>query len=298
MSNKVAQSETDEMPMQTGQLQYPYQWCYHLEAPAKINLWLDITGVREDGYHLLSTVMQTIDFTDLLQVRVGTTDATLFTRLSAEEKIPKTTPPERFSFDLAQVRAGQIAQIGNITLSAAPGLCSASTRLDCSLTDNLLVKAALNYLNFAKKADVPRLTEGHHFIWLDLVKRIPAQAGLGGGSADAAAVLRVLAHFLAWDQIENSRAELIDIAASIGADVPFGLVGGTVHCTGIGEIMDPLPALDSFPILLAKPPVSVATAAAFRAWRQAVSDGQQAFDRPSIEMGLQAVAAQNYRDLD
>lgn len=84
-------------------------------------------------------------------------------------------------------------------------------------------------------------------------KRIPAGAGLGGGSADAAAVLR-------W----AGCTDLI-LAASIGSDVPFCLVGGRARVTGVGEVVEPLPHEDRVFTLLV-PPVAVPTAAVYRAW--------------------------------
>ncbi len=86
-----------------------------------------------------------------------------------------------------------------------------------------------------------------------LVKRIPAGAGLGGGSADAAAVLR-------W-------AACLDpsVAASLGADVPFCLVGGRARVTGLGEVITPLaPVVRTYTLLI--PPFGVATAEVYRAW--------------------------------
>jgi 4-diphosphocytidyl-2-C-methyl-D-erythritol kinase len=86
-----------------------------------------------------------------------------------------------------------------------------------------------------------------------LVKRIPAGAGLGGGSADAAAVLR-------WAACADT-----DLAATLGADVPFCLVGGRGRVTGIGEVIEPLPPVDRTFTLLT-PPFGVATPAVYRAW--------------------------------
>ena len=86
-----------------------------------------------------------------------------------------------------------------------------------------------------------------------VVKNIPAQGGLGGGSADAAAVLR-------W-----AGGSDIAIATSIGADVPFCVVGGRARVRGIGDIIDPLPLIDQ-EITLIVPPVGVSTIAAYRAW--------------------------------
>jgi 4-diphosphocytidyl-2-C-methyl-D-erythritol kinase len=84
-------------------------------------------------------------------------------------------------------------------------------------------------------------------------KQIPSGGGLGGGSADAAAILR-------WAVIDDP-----DIAAALGADVPFCLVGGRARVTGIGEIVDPLPPVDRS-VTLVVPPLHVSTPAVYRAW--------------------------------
>lgn len=86
-----------------------------------------------------------------------------------------------------------------------------------------------------------------------LVKRIPVGAGLGGGSADAAAVLR-------WAECHD-----LEVAASLGADVPFCVVGGRARVRGVGERIEPLPPEDRT-FLLLLPPLSVDTAAVYRAW--------------------------------
>jgi 4-diphosphocytidyl-2-C-methyl-D-erythritol kinase len=91
-------------------------------------------------------------------------------------------------------------------------------------------------------------------IWLD--KRIPIGAGLGGGSADAAATLVGLNQL--WE-LNIPHVELEKIAVTLGADVPFCLRGGTVLATGIGEQLTDLPPLAALPIFLAKPPFSVST---------------------------------------
>ena len=86
-----------------------------------------------------------------------------------------------------------------------------------------------------------------------LRKEIPHGGGLGGGSADAAAVLRWAG---VWD---------VEIAAALGADVPFCLVGGRARVTGIGEIVEPLP-FERRDVTLVVPPFGVATPAVYRAW--------------------------------
>ena len=148
-------------------------------APAKLNLTLDVLGLRPDGYHELRSVMQTVSLYDDLTVRVN-------------------APEWRIACATASVPHGE---------------------------DNLILRAAREYV---KRAGIE--TSGIEFA---LVKRIPMQAGLGGGSADAAACLRAL------DRIYGAlpQDELLDVAASVGSDVPFCLLGGTRLCTGRGEKM-------------------------------------------------------------
>ena len=92
-----------------------------------------------------------------------------------------------------------------------------------------------------------------------LVKRIPAGAGLGGGSADAAAVLR-------WAGRANGSPSDVALAASLGADVPFCVRGGRARVTGIGDELSPLPCTAGEAYTLLTPPLPVPTAAAYRAW--------------------------------
>ena len=106
------------------------------------------------------------------------------------------------------------------------------------------------------------LTQG---IKIELYKRIPIAAGLGGGSSDAAAVLLALQQ---WWQLPLSSSDLLEIATQLGSDVPFFLSGGLALCEGQGERVTPLP--QNWPpsmrwLLLLKPAISVSTASVFRA---------------------------------
>jgi 4-diphosphocytidyl-2-C-methyl-D-erythritol kinase len=97
---------------------------------------------------------------------------------------------------------------------------------------------------------------------IELRKEIPVQAGLGGGSSDAAAVLLALN---AWWELGLDRPALIDLAATLGSDVPFFIAGGTALVEGRGEIVTPLPDLWPLWLVIVKPPVSISTARIFRA---------------------------------
>lgn len=101
--------------------------------------------------------------------------------------------------------------------------------------------------------------ELHEGIAIHIEKRIPSQAGLAGGSADAAAVLRALEELFPG---RLSERQLYEIAFSIGADVPFCLAGGAKLCLNKGEIMAALPCLDAWAVLV-KPEDNVSTKDAY-----------------------------------
>ena len=92
------------------------------------------------------------------------------------------------------------------------------------------------------------------------VKNTPSQAGLGGGSSDAAAVLLTLQEFFFCP---IPKEDLNNIAAKLGADVPFFLYGNSALCEGIGEIVRPVPSLSGIPMILMKPSEGVSTGICF-----------------------------------
>lgn len=88
------------------------------------------------------------------------------------------------------------------------------------------------------------------------IKKVPSQAGLGGGSSDAASVLMIMQqHF--DNPLEEE--DLLEISTKLGADVPFFTKGGTCICEGVGEIVTELPGLDGIPVILVKPEGGVST---------------------------------------
>ena len=94
-----------------------------------------------------------------------------------------------------------------------------------------------------------------------LEKAIPWQSGLGGGSADAAALIRGLCRLLQWDP---GRETLCQLGLSLGADLPAAMAGGAVLAEGIGERITPLPSGPSLPLVILKPDVSFSTAQMYR----------------------------------
>ncbi len=117
---------------------------------------------------------------------------------------------------------------------------------------NLAVRAALQYLRAAGK-------EGQG-LTVTLDKRVPVGAGMGGGSSDAAAVLRALNRHYGC----LTPAELETLSASVGSDVPFCVRGGTALATGRGEKLETLPDMPDCEFLICKPDFSVSTPELFR----------------------------------
>lgn len=158
-------------------------------APAKLTVSLHITGVRDDGYHLIDAEMVSVDLAD--------------------------------------------------TLTFSDGDSLEIDRPDIPTDDTNLVRRALTLAGRTARVRV--------------VKRIPPGAGLGGGSSDAAAVLR-------WAGVDDPA-----LAAQLGADVPFCLRGGRARVRGIGDVLEPLP-FEPRTYTLVMPPFGCSTVAVYRAW--------------------------------
>ena len=163
-----------------------------LLAPAKLTVSLRVTGVRDDGYHLIDAEMVSLDLADELTINDG--------------------------WGLDVVEGHNLGYVD---------------------PDDNLVGRALRAVG----------REAH----VELRKRIPAGGGLGGGSSNAASVLR-------WAGCDD-----LAIAASLGADVPFCLRGGRARVTGIGEVLEPLP-FEARSVTLAMPPFGCSTPAVYAAW--------------------------------
>lgn len=161
------------------------------KAYAKINLFLDITGKREDGYHTLDSIFQSVSIHDEVSLRL----------------------------------------VGN-------QISVVCDREDLSGESNIVYKACelfFNTVGYKGGAEI------------EIKKNIPVAAGLGGGSADAAATLYLLNTAL---NAGYSTEKLCELALSLGADVPFCLVGGTAQVGGIGEQIKKLGTPETHYVLL------------------------------------------------
>ena len=169
-----------------------------IPAYAKINLTLEITGRRDDGYHDIATILQTVSLAD------------------------------------------------TVTISPAADLTVDCDRPELAGEANLVWRAATALAHYG--GVIPRARIG-------IVKRIPVAAGLGGGSADAAAALRVLNRL--W-QLNLPPPELAALAAdAVGMDAPFLLAGGCALATGRGDALEPLPAQLMATLLIITPAATI-----------------------------------------
>ncbi len=172
-------------------------------AFAKVNLTLDVLNKREDGYHDIKSVMQTISLRDDIEIDVG------------------TGKPWRLLCDKEEIPTDET----NLAWKAAAVFCE-TTGKD---PDGLEIR---------------------------ITKRIPTQAGLGGGSADAAAVLRALnRHF----EYPLSLPALAELGSKVGSDVPFCVLCGTAIVEGRGEKVTKMPDLPECIFVVCKPDFSVST---------------------------------------
>ncbi len=127
-----------------------------------------------------------------------------------------------------------------------------------------------------------------------LTKNLPVAAGIGGGSADAAAVLRALDRL--WS-LKASDRRLVDLAATLGADVPACLAGRPSFVGGIGEVVQPAPRLPSLGLVLANPGIALSTAEVFTRRRGAFSTPGRFFEPPRDARDLAEILAARRNDL-
>jgi len=127
--------------------------------------------------------------------------------------------------------------------------------------DGRPVIAGADNLAWRAAVAVRDLAETERAMALTLDKQIPAAAGLGGGSADAAAALALAGSLYGVGPHAQST-----LAASLGSDVPFCLAGGLAHVSGTGEVVEPLDPAGGYALALVVPPVEVSTAAVYAVW--------------------------------
>lgn len=215
-----------------------------LPARAKLNLRLEVLGRRSDGYHEVDTLMHSIALADYVRISLA---------------VPAALPPP--TADTAKADPAEGAQCAvdiDLTLECRPDLGLAPP-------ENLAFVAA-NSLLRAWRSSGGALPTGAA-VHIEIGKQIPVAAGLGGGSSDAAAVLRGLAALLsavcAESRRRHGRVNLTVLGESLGSDVPFLVRGGAALGVGRGERLLPLQTTLAAPIVLLAPPYTVTAADAY-----------------------------------
>lgn len=193
---------------------------FEIEAPAKTNLWLEVLGKREDGFHEIRTRMVCLGLADRLKLSWRDDDQVVLT--CSDPTLP----------------TGE---------------------------ENLVVKAV-------------RALEKHtgqvFSIAIELEKQIPSGAGLGGGSSDAAAVIRAINEMA---NLHLPEAEMSQVAATIGSDIPFFIYNRPCDCFGRGEVVEPLDEpVEKLPVFLIKPAFEISAGWAYQ--RYADSAEYEGFD--------------------
>lgn len=195
-----------------------------LQANAKVNLTLDLLGLRRDGYHELRSVVAPVELHD---------DVSVFIPDSAAGGLPALPETWKGGTPWSRVEPG-VEGVPVIFVATVPD------GVDCSgigpAADNLCAKAVRQFFR--------RLPPGSRFrrragpVAVGIVKRIPLGGGLGGGSADAAATLRALNGLAGVEALDGGT--LAEVGADVGSDVPALLDGGVVLMEGRGERVTPL----------------------------------------------------------
>jgi|26BtaG_2_1085354.scaffolds.fasta_scaffold04194_1 4-diphosphocytidyl-2-C-methyl-D-erythritol kinase len=195
-------------------------------SPAKLNLFLHITGKREDGYHNLQTVFRLLDWGDTLHFWRQDNQQISLVSADAADAIAETAMTTPVKVDVVASHLVELMDADSITQNPA---------------DNLIIKAAqalLDYLAQASlNANASLLPQTLPQITVKVDKIIPMGAGLGGGSSNAATTLLVLNKL--W-QLNLAQPILLEIAAKIGADVPIFIFNQDAIAEGIGEQLTPI----------------------------------------------------------
>ena len=199
---------------------------------SKINLSLDVLSKREDGYHNLQMIMQSLELHD--------------------------------EITLERISSGIV--------------------IDCNA---MYVPA--NSSNIAYKAAEMMIRENALScgVKISIKKNIPVAAGLAGGSTDAAAVIKGMNSMLG---LNKSQQELMMLGKTIGADVPYCIMGGTALAEGIGERLTKLKPLSNIPVILVKPRIGVSTA-----WVYGNLNINEIKDRPQTDRLIEAVNTQDIK---
>lgn len=258
-------------------------------AHAKINLCLDIVGRREDGFHLLDTVMQSLDLADRLEFSWR------------DESTVHSDPEDELIVSSVHCSSERMGEPRTLSFFHEFSPFKLALDLDQRLVEripdikaNILHKTLLLWLSALPEQAFEQIKNVFNeagltkpYLHLRLEKNIPYEAGLGGASADAAVMLDFLDESFG---IEWAEALRIDMESRIGADVPFTRHKGSARCRGIGEQITALPSLPHYPCIVIKPlRLGVKTATAFKRYHEVFELRQESPERPQIEAFVAAM---------
>lgn len=232
------------------------------KAFAKINLSLDVTGKAANGYHLLDMIMQTVELADDILISLSADENDSFTVFDQRSCFFLEAGPS--SCNWTGERPGDVKVAGS-AVNDRESAYSFDKITRCNLPEipmdgsNIMFKA----LNLMKSL-FPNVGPVH----MELIKRIPLQSGLGGGSSDAASVLLGINKLF---KLNLSHKRLEELGLLVGADVPFFIRGGTQRVQGIGEKLKVLPCAEKisdfpFHVLIIEPEISCSTIRVYAAY--------------------------------
>lgn len=213
-------------------------------APAKVNLFLGVGQRRPDGYHEVVNVMHALALHDNIYMCCRDVEDSVMSG-DGDDGLTPAGPKGNLAVSIEMVDKTQML--------AAPG---SRAPIEVPVEDNLVFKA-IDML--ACELGIERSQE----ISIRVEKHVPMQAGLGGGSADAAAALVGMAHF--WG-LSDSGKTLREVASRLGADVAFFLEGGCGLFTGTGDVFERRLSPVKDALVLVKPDVGVSTAECYAAF--------------------------------
>lgn len=241
---------------------------YRAVAPAKINLFLDIGQLRDDGYHDVVNIMHTLSLHDVLHIGISSEGFIGQTQRFAGQTFERLA--ERNDVESAGQQGNILVKID--IADKVAGIYD--TPLHVPAKDNLIFKAIDVLANkFAIQTE--------EFIEVHLEKNVPHQAGLGGGSSDAASILVTLANH--WN-IDLQSEDFLNAARSIGADVAFFLKGGCARFEGAGEILTQTLISAKDPLVIVKPASGISTSACYKAFDK----NPQRASNPLLEKAMAA----------
>ena len=303
-----------------------------VNAFAKVNLSLDIVGRRDDGYHLVRMVMQSLDIADILTFEKFETDPEQTGFISIKEdgqesKKEDVQDEPRIVTLLRDNRNLKSENIDQTKISENIDLNIISQNNDQTIISENTVQSILSENSdnkVAEESDQADLAESsdntpslgtlplggdnlitrvarlmmEKYVWprnpglgvkITLEKNIPIAAGMAGGSSDAAATFKGINQLF---ELGLHDRELMEMGVTLGADIPYCIMGGTALSEGIGEVLTRLPQIPKCIFLVAKPAISVSTAEAYGGYDKLIESPEgRHIIRPDVDGQVDRVYA-------